>query len=161
MLTNKSFFADLNPILGTDTNVLFYDPTTTAIRYSPNTIGASSTSYSSVSSRSTSSATNTTWVTYLTTSSLRAGMYFIVVCWKLNRAANSVQNVRILNNSDSSTIGNYGTIDIQLTSINYPGVISGDSRLTGTSTFSFQFNTSAGTSTSVLGADMACFYIGP
>jgi hypothetical protein len=162
MLTTKTFFADVasgtNP---NGENVLFYNPTDRRIAYSINPVGALSNTYSYTTSLSSVTSSSTSYVTYFTSASMAPGLYFVIVCYTYNRTASTSLTVRVLNNSNSSTFGNLDTIDIQLTSIRYPGVTSGISRLTNANTFSFQFNRPAGTTNTMLAGNMVCFEVAP
>lgn len=162
MLTTKTFFGDVaSGSNSTGEKVLFYDPTTQLIQYSINPVGANSNTYSYTTSTSSTTASSTSYVTYFTSASMVPGLYFVIVCFTYNRTADTSLTVRVLNNSDSSTFGDLDTIDIQLTSIRYPGVTSGISRLTNANTFSFQFNRPVGTTNTMLAGNMVCFEVAP
>ena len=164
MLATKTLFANIadstNP---NGEKVLFYDPTTKLIQYSMNPVGAGATNnrYSATSRRTSSTVTSALPLSYLSSDTMLPGLYFIVVCFTFDRASSTSLSVRILNNSNNTSFGDLDTIDIQLTGIKYPGVISGISRLVNSNTFSFQFYRPVGTSITMFAADLACIQIAP
>lgn len=162
MLKNKTLFADIAS--GTNPNgekVLFYDPSTNLIQYSINPVGATTNRYSSTSNRTSTTSSSTAYVSYLSSNTMLPGLYFVIVCFTFNRTSSTTTRVRVLNNSNSSTFGNLNTLDIQLTSIRYPGVTSGISRLTNSNTFTFQFNRQTGNTITMFAADLVCIQISP
>lgn len=148
---------------GTGQNVLYYNDSTSQVRYSTVNIPTIGVGSNNSVERTTTQVSSASFATYESTTTQPAGVYFVMVSYiYLSPGTTRVMECQILNNSDNSTFGNLGGIAVPSTNARCSAAACGISTLTSSSTFSFQFrNTSSGSLTvTMTGCRITCLRIG-
>ena len=162
MLQEKTLFALINGSAGcTGQNTLYYNPSTKVVRYTTVPLRGinAGTATSIVDTFTDTTTTGTTYVTYNTSATLPAGIYFVTVSYNYTGTGGGEMRVQLRNNQSGTTFGNYGVISIQQGGILAGGSSNALSTLASSSTFSFQFLRTTGSTVTIRGASLACFRV--
>ena len=126
---------------GTGQNILYYTPSTNEVQYSTNTIGGGGKVYNNVVVSSSVGPSTATFQSCITSDTLVPGTYFVIANYVVNSTSSHPRyNVRLFNNTDSSSVSDFGQYRIGVSNFDYNTGIAGILTLNSSGTVSLQFS---------------------